>query len=61
MKEIEKLNFRLHDAANYVGDHELAGAINHLIDKVNELTQKVNELNYEISVIHEWKLQKEGI
>lgn len=32
-----------------------------LINKVNELTGKVNELNYTVGVLHEWKLQKEGI
>ena len=61
MKTIEKLNFRLPDSAHDVNAHELAGLLNNLIDKVNELTQQVNELNYELSVIHEWKLQKEGI
>lgn len=52
---IEKLNFRLSD------NTESSAIINKLIDKINELTQKVNELNYEVGIIHEWKLQKEGI
>ena len=61
MKTIEKINIRLHDAAHYSDAHELAGVCNILIDKVNELTQKVNELNFEVAVLHEWKLKKEGI
>jgi hypothetical protein len=32
-----------------------------MIDKINELTERVNELDYELSVIHEWKIEKEGI
>jgi len=48
MKKIEKLDFRLHDAANYTDAHELAGVINQLIDKINELTEKVNLLNPDV-------------
>lgn len=58
---VQKLEFRLHDAAHYTDAHELAGVINRLIDKINELTQTINELNYEVDVLHEWKLTKEGI
>jgi len=61
MKRTEKINIRLHDAANYSDAHELAGVINVLIDKVNELTQELNELKFEVAVIHEWKIEKEGI
>ena len=32
-----------------------------LMAKINELIEKINELNFEVAVIHEWKLQKEGI
>jgi len=66
MKTIEKINIRLHNAANYTDAHELVGVINILvinilIDKVNELTEKLNELNFEVAGIHEWKIEKEGI
>jgi len=57
MKTIEKIKIKLSEPDLDVSMY----AINILIEKVNELTQVVNELNYEVGVIHEWKLEKEGI
>ena len=55
MKTIKKIKIRL--SVN----EENSAVINDLIDKINELTDIINDLNFEISVLHEWKLQKEGI
>jgi len=57
MKTIEKIKIKLSEPDLDVSMY----AINILIEKVNELTQVVNDLNYEVGVIHEWKLEKEGI
>ena len=55
MKTITKLEFRLSEP------NEVNAIINQLIDKINELTQELNELKFEVAVIHEWKIEKEGI
>lgn len=57
MKTIKKLEFRM----NTLKDQEASAIVNNLIDKINELTEIVNELNYTVGVLHDWKLQKEGI
>ena len=46
---------------NSLKDQETSAIINNLIEKINELTQTLNGLNYEVGVLHDWKLQKEGI
>jgi len=46
---------------NSLKDQETSAIINNLIDKINELTETVNGLDYEVGVLHDWKLQKEGI
>ena len=43
------------------GNSQDSELINKLLDKVKELTRAINELNSEVAVIHEWKIEKEGI
>jgi len=57
MKAIEKLEIPL----GYHGKESLSMGNAVIVSKINELIEKINELNYEVGVIHEWKIEKEGI